>query len=190
MHAEGLRNLGTAREVAKGVIIGLVVDIILLGLPYLTRALGFNLQFDLLQMGVPLWITILIIIVIIPTIAMASRRRGGGIVVSTGRRRPESDVVNVEHNYAGVRWKILYGRVSLYRTEEPYAFCFSNPYCPKCDYEMEAEERGMLFKRHYWRCDRCGNFYKCPTSHPFDAHEVVERLVEADFRTGRLKYPY
>jgi len=83
--------LGTAREIAKGVVIGLVVNSIILGLPYLARALGLNLQYDLLQMEVPLWIAILTIIVLIPTIFMVSRqRRKGGFFVSTGRSAPES----------------------------------------------------------------------------------------------------
>lgn len=182
--------MGTAREIAKGVIIGLVVDIILLGLPYIAQFMGLDFPYNLLQMEVPLWTTILAIIIIIPTIVMVSRRRRRGIIVSVGRRPPESYIVNVEHNYAGLKWKILYGRAGLYRKAEPYAFCHSNPYCPECDYEMEAEKRGWLSKRYYWKCDRCGKFYKCPTPRPYDAHEVVERLVEADFRTGRLKYPY
>ena len=183
--------MGTAREIAKGVFVGVVVNVILLGFPYLAQSLGLGFPYNLLQMEVPVWIAILAVIILIPTIVMASRRRrSGGILVSTGRRRPESYIVNVEHNYAGVRWKILYGRAGFYRKAEPYAFCCSNPYCPECDYEMEAEERGWLFKRYYWKCDRCGEFYKCPTPHPYDAHEVVERLVEADFRTGRLEYPY
>jgi ribosomal protein L37AE/L43A len=186
-----VEDLGTAREIVKGVFIGLIVNIILLSLPYLAQFLGLNFPYNLLQLEVPFWITILAIIFLIPTVAMVSRRRRRGIVASFGspRRPPEAYVKNVEHNYAGVKWKILYGRAGRYRKAEPYAFCSLNPYCPECDYEMESEKRGWLFKRYYWKCDRCGEFYRCPTPHPYNAHEVVKRLVEADFRTGRLEYP-
>jgi len=116
----------------KGIFVGLIVDIILVGLPYLAQSLGLDFPNYLFQMEVPLWITVLAIIIVIPTVVMVSRRRKHGIFVSTGRRPPKSYVVNIEHNYAGVKWKVLYGRARLYREAGPYAFCFSNPYCPEC----------------------------------------------------------
>lgn len=123
------------------------------------------------------------------TVVMVLRGRRYGIVVSTGgpHRPPKAYVFNIEHNYAGVKWKVLYGKASPYRDAESYAFCHINPYCPKCDYEMQAEMSGWIFKRYYWKCDRCGRFYKCPTRSFYDAHEVVERLVEADVRSWRFK---
>jgi ribosomal protein L37AE/L43A len=86
-------------------------------------------------------------------------------------------------NHFGVKWKVLYGG---FLGTEPYAFADGGPYCPECDYEMEAEKRGML-KKYYWKCDHCGKIYKCPVKHPYDAGKIVERLLESEVRSGRLR---
>jgi len=49
----------------------------------------------------------------------------------------------------------------------------------------EAEKQGIM-KNYYWVCKRCGKSYKCPHKSPFYSHEVVEKMLEADIRSGRL----
>jgi hypothetical protein len=142
-------------------------------------------------MELPFWIMLLVILVLLSSIVMYFRTkyRSREISVRLGRQRPRHDVSEFFGYYFGVKWRVLYG--SFLHNSEPYAFCEPNPYCPnpKCMYEMEAERRGRIFKRWYWRCDRCGEYYKCPTKHPNDASETVERMLEADIRSGRLKLP-
>lgn len=181
--------MGTLKQITIGVIIGLIVNGLVLGLPFVLNYFGVDYPFNLLMSQFPLWITLLVVIILVPSIIMLSRpKRSGGIFVGGGRNRPESNVYEIEYNYARVKWKVLYGKASPYRSAESHAFCESNPRCPECKYEMEAEKRGIILKRYHWKCERCGKFYRCPTSHPFDAHEVVERLVEADVRSGRLEF--
>jgi len=51
---------------------------------------------------------------------------------------------------------------------------------------MEAEKRGFLLKKYFWKCYKCGNLYKCPKEHR-KAHKIVEKLVESDIRSGKIK---
>lgn len=86
-------------------------------------------------------------------------------------------------NHFGVKWKVLYG--TYYSLDEPYAFVDGDPLCPDCDYEMKAEQKGLL-KRYFWKCEKCGKSYKCTVKNPYDAAVIVERLVESDIRSGRI----
>jgi len=177
--------LGTIKDIVKGVVIGLIVDAIILGLPYVANFFGLNYPWQLLLMELPIWITLLAVVVLIPTVAMVLRgRHHRRLHVGLGRRPPEHNVYRFISNTFGVKWRVLYGRSSPF-SDSFYAFCQPHPYCPECDYEMEIEQRGLL-KRYDWRCDRCGRRYKCPVN-PYDADEIVERLLESDIRSGRLQ---
>jgi ribosomal protein L37AE/L43A len=87
-------------------------------------------------------------------------------------------------NHFGVKWKVLYG--TYLNLSEPYAFVDGDPLCPDCDYEMKAEQKGLL-KKHYWKCERCGKSYKCPVKNPYDATKIVERLLESEIRRADRK---
>lgn len=182
--------MGTFKQICIGVIIGLIVDGIVLGVPFIFNYIGLNSPFNLLLVETPIWVSFLIVAILIPTIIMVLSvrwRSKDEPMVGIFRGRPEGDVFTLRYNYEGVKWRVLYGRANRYIRSEPYSFCESNPECPKCECEMEAEKRGVILRRYHWKCDRCETFYRCPTKHPFDAHQVVERLVEADVRSGRLK---
>jgi hypothetical protein len=179
--------LGTFKQIGIGVIIGLIVDGLVLGVPFVLSVFGIVSPLNLLMTQFPIWITLLAVIILVPSIIMLLRPKSRGISVAVVRNRPEGNVFTITYYYAGVKWRVLYGRARSYTRSEPYAFCEPHPQCPECDYEMETEKKGILLKNYHWKCDRCGTFYKCPKNHPYDAYEVVERLVEADIRTGRLK---
>lgn len=87
-------------------------------------------------------------------------------------------------NHFGVKWKVLYG--AYMDIKEPYAFVDGDPWCPVCDYEMKAEQKGLL-KKYYWKCERCGKSYVCPVKNSWDATKIVERLLESEIRSGRMK---
>jgi tRNA(Ile2) C34 agmatinyltransferase TiaS len=98
------------------------------------------------------------------------------------RGKPEIPDFIIKYPFSGVIWKVL-GKHQL--IGEPYMYCEPNPYCPECDYEMEAEKIG-LFRRWFWKCNKCGRLYKCPKEH-HKSHEIVEKLVESDIRSGKIK---
>jgi ribosomal protein L37AE/L43A len=95
------------------------------------------------------------------------------------KQRPMNIIERYSLNYFGVKWKVLYGTYGL--GEDAYAFVDGDPLCPNCDYEMKAEQKGLL-KRYYWKCDKCGKSYKVPVSRPYDARGIVERLLESEMR--------
>lgn len=169
----------------KGVVIGLIVDTIILGLLYVANYFGLDYPWKLLLIDLPLWMTLLAVVVLIPTVAMVLRGiHRSHLHVGLGRRPPEHDVYRFNSNAFGAKWRVSYGRSSPF-SDYFYAFCQPHPYCSECDYEMEVEQRGLL-KRCYWKCDQCGRRYKCPVN-PYDADEIVERMLEADIRSGRLQ---
>ena len=127
---------------------------------------------------------------LLPIVIMISRpkRLGGGVVASIGRNPPNDNVYQITKSYYGVVWKGLYGYrrgIGLARSQQPYAYFESDPYCPKCDYKMEEVYAGKLRKSWHWKCDRCGSLYKCPDNDKY-AYNKVERLIESDIRTGRI----
>ena len=176
--------MGIGKEVLKGVIIVIIVDIVVLGLPHVANLLGLDFPYDILHMDVPLWITVLAVIIIIPTVAMVSRRRRHTGFLAAVRGRPRHIHWTLSYAAFGVLWNVLYGRSFTFT--QPYAFCESEPLCPHCKYEMKAKQSGLL-KLFHWHCDRCGKSYRCPEEGPYEASDVVERLVESDIRSGRIK---
>jgi len=180
--------LGTFKKIGIGVIIGLIVNGLVLGVPFILNYVGLNFP-NLFLVETPIWVTFLILTVLIPVIIMflRVRRLSKNEPMVVFRGRPDCYVQHIESIFAGVKWKVLYGKDIPFSHRESYAFCESNPLCPDCEFEMEAEKRGHIFKGYYWKCQSCGKFYKCPTQNPYDAHKLVERLVEADIRSGRLK---
>lgn len=179
----GELSLGTLKEIAKGIIIGLAVNGICFLLSFGLSYLGVNSLLNVLTMQFPFWVTLVIILMSIPIVAMyiESRHASHGFVAVVPRR-PEPAIM-FTMNHFGVKWKVLYGG---FLGTEPYAFHDGGPYCPDCDYEMEAEKRGLL-RRYYWKCDCCGKLYECPIKHPYDAGKIVERLLESEVRSGRLR---
>lgn len=177
--------MGTAKELAKGIAVGLVVNGILFLLSFGLNYLGFNSAIDLLNMQLPFWITLVVILMSVPIAAMyvESKRNRGSVHVGSIPSRPNPALTYEMENF-GVKWKVLYGPFP-HTFRQPYAFT-TNPYCPNCDYEMETEKRGLL-KKYYWKCHRCGKLYKCPAKHAFDADRIVERLLESEIRSGRVK---
>lgn len=177
--------MGFARDIAIGVIAGLIcIPIEYVG----SLVLNYFGLINLMNVQFPIWITLFLVVTAITIVAMIARTRyfGGGASVFIHRSRPDHIVAEFSYPQFGVNWKVLYGsHVSDFL--HPYAWAESNPYCPKCNYEMKEQLRGSIFKRSYWKCDRCGKFYKVPMRDSYDAHEVVERLLESDINTGRIK---
>lgn len=178
--------MGVLKAIGEGILAGLVVEGILLVLSALANYFGLGLPFNLLLMKIPFWITLLAVLASLSSVAIyiRAKRRVGGVLLRIPRR-PEYDVTIFDVNLFGVKWKVLYG--TYFIGSEPYAFCDGGPYCPNCMYEMEAEKRGLIFKRYYWKCDRCGKWYKCPAKTPYDAKRIVEKMVESEVRSGRLR---
>jgi ribosomal protein L37AE/L43A len=152
-----------------------------LGLNYL----GFSSLLELLLTQTPVWINLLTILMLVPIVVMYMRAKyiSHHAFSASIPSRPTQFATFIVNRF-GVKWKALYGTYLLGR-QDPYAFVEGNPLCPDCDYEMEAEQKGLL-KRYYWKCDRCGKSYKCPVKQPYDASRIVERLLESEARSGRL----
>jgi len=176
--------LGTLREIVKGVFIGLSINGAMGFIHFIANYLGLDSPFEFLLMEMPIWVSVTIFIIVIPTVAfyIRSKYTSRGFI-SVVRRRPEDYDFTLKYICFGVVWKIL-GVNRVYSTE-PYIYCEPHPYCPECDYEMEAERIGLL-KRYFWRCYKCGKSYKCSID-PYKASEIVEKLVESDIRTGKIK---
>ena len=50
---------------------------------------------------------------------------------------------------------------------EPELFSFNQlfidgPYCPKCDTELEEKNKGLVFKKDFWKCNLCNIMYEKP----------------------------
>ncbi len=181
----GLTDLGTAKEIAIGLVIGIAGNALWFIISSALSYLNISSPFSLLTMELPLWLVIGAILLVFPIAIMLIRaRQKREMVVELIRRRPTDVIKRFVSDHFGVKWNILYGRFSLH--SDPYAFCEVHPLCPDCDYEMKAEKKGLI-KKYYWQCDRCGKSYKCPAKSPYEASKIVERLLEAEIRSGRLK---
>lgn len=177
--------MGLVREIAVGVLVGVIVNFIVVGIPFLINYFGVEFPFSLLLLELPIWVTLVIIIILIPTIVMYMRAKyTSGYEVLTGRRPPEYVSCNFVYNAFGVKWRCQYGKASPL-SDLFYAYCQPHPYCPECDYEMEPKRMG-IFKRYYWKCYKCGKTYKCPVN-PYDAKTIIERVLESDIRSGKVK---
>ncbi len=173
-------SLSTLREIAIGVIISAIGS-------YISYILNTRGVFDLVNIQFPLWIIIIAIVILLTfmIIYMRFKRKSSDIFVSVARKRPRNNVTTFDTDMFGVKWKVDYGSFTF--SSEPYAWCKSKPYCPDCLYEMDTEKRGRLFKNHYWKCHKCGKYYKCTSKSPYNSHEIIEKMLEADIRSGRLK---
>lgn len=178
-------DLGTTKDVAIGVIVGILADALWFLISSAFSYFNVSSPFSLLTMELPLWLVICAVLIVIPTAIMFVRaRQKRGMIVELIRKRPTNIIQKLASNHFGVKWNVLYGRFSLH--SDPYAFCQVNPLCPDCDCEMEAEKKGLI-KKYYWKCDRCGKSYECPAKSPYEASKIVERLLESEIRSGRLK---
>ena len=167
--------MGTLKEMVKGILIGLIANAIWLFISVIANYFGWNFPFNLLLMQLPLWIVLLAIIILIPSIVMVMRakRRYGGVVLRVPKR-PRHHVTKFDADMFEVKWKVLYG--TFYSIgSEPYAFCESHPFCPECMYEMEAEKRGLIFKRYYWKCDDVANSINVQQSIPTTLVELLKK---------------
>lgn len=172
--------MGLGKEIAKGVLIGVIGEVIVIILSFLANHLGI---IDLMTVQLPVWIFLAIIIILVPAAVMASRvRRPSERIILTAHSRPNHIIGEFTAEQFGVKWRVLYG--SFLPSSEPYAFCKSHPHCPRCDYEMTAKKKGLL-KRYYWKCVPCNKYYKVPQKTPHEASDIVEKLLEAEIRTGR-----
>lgn len=134
---------------------------------------------------VPLWTTIVVGIVALLVAWLAwliHRRRSGGpqIAFVSSRSDPEILLAQGMIDMFGVKWKILFGYAFLPRGE-PYAVA-KGPYCPRCTFEMETEQRGLLVKGPYWKCVPCHKFYRCPEESSAAARDLVQKQVESEYR--------
>jgi hypothetical protein len=180
--------LGLARDIFVSVVSGLVGTLILYGLSLLANILGWKDPLSLLFLKLPFW-TVIITILGLGVLVYVVRGRHQGISFASGsyRQRPRYNVSEIMYSSFGVHWRVLYR--SLAFNLAPYAFCESKPFCPNCKYEMGSPRKRGILKRFSWKCERCGRTYRCPEDHVLDANDVVERFVESDIRSGRLRPP-
>ena len=177
--------MGITREIAIGLVVGILADALWFLISLALSYFNIGSPFSLLTMELPLWLVIGAILIIIPTAIMFVRaKQKRDMIVELVRRRPTTIIQRFVSNHFGVKWSVLYGQFSL--GSDPYAFCEGSPLCPDCDYEMEAERKGLV-KKYYWKCDRCGKSYECPAKSPYEASKIVERLLESEIRSGRLR---
>lgn len=178
--------MGFRKTLLLGIVTGLIVEGIVYGISFVVSRFGLSFLFE---MQMPFWLVLFSILFTFSSVAFyfrAKSKNGGFIAVIPSR--PSYYVVRFKSTMFSVKWNLLYGTSS---TIDPvyYAFCDGGPYCPDCMYEMDAEMKGLIPKRYYWKCDRCGKSYKCPANTPYDAERMVEKMLESEIRSGRLKVP-
>jgi len=164
----------------QGVIIGLTVNALWALISFLSQHFGVQPLIDLLNLQLPLAITIGVVIIALSIAIMVLKARHPGMSVAVIPRRPYP-AKTYSFNHFGVKWNVLYGGGNFLGTQN-YAFVDGDPHCPNCDYEMNYAEKGIIFKKYYWKCEMCGKLYKCPVSHPYEAGKIVERLLETHMR--------
>ena len=179
-------RLGLLKEVSIAVVAGLIGSAILYVIGLIASFLGWANLLNVLFVNLPLWTTLLAVL-IIAVLVYTARGRRREIYAKSIPRRPRYNVSGGTYHHFDVYWHFLYGSFSL--NSEPYAFCEPHPFCPDCKCELESPRKRGIFRRYFWKCERCEKTYKCPENHTFDADEVVEKLVESDIRTGRLRLP-
>ena len=178
--------MGLLKDLGKGILIEVIVIIVVYFISTIANYFGVGYPFNLLLLEYPLWITAVAIILLIPIVVMLARRKRPSPHIGVLPRRPDYNVVVGSYMMYGVRWKFLYGQSS--RLSDPYVFVESRPYCHPCDFKMDVDKKGLFLKKFYWKCERCGEFYECPKGKQFTADEVVERMIESDIASGRIRF--
>ncbi len=178
------------RETLQNLIVQLLVLLIIGGLGL---RLSVNVS-SILGIQEFVWNNSLILVLVIIGGILGARRY---LVARNLHRRPRIGIVRIKRRPAyavrqfkvtlyGVTWRILYGvSTSL---NEPYVFVEPSPYCPKCDYELDAKTKsGSLGFRikHVWHCVPCDQDYD-RNKDLFDEYEIVEKQVEASIRSGNI----
>jgi ribosomal protein L37AE/L43A len=172
---------GFVKKLIEAITVKLAVETVFAVIIAISGYLGV-LSFTKMQL--PVWVAILFVLLSLAIVGIVHFRRGKGGFFVARSRKPGHIRAKFEFDTFGVKWTALYGGTTP--LSEPYVY-IEGPYCPKCGYEMGAEERGILFKKYYWRCAPCGKYFKCPEKYPSDAERVVKKLIEAEIRTGRSK---
>ena len=78
----------------------------------------------------------------------------------------------------GVKWQIYEPEVFV--SSSPWV---DGPYCPKCDEELVEKNRGLIFKKNLWTCQKCEKDYDKPKG---DLKDQVEKNFFKKKRQGRL----
>jgi len=141
-----------------------------------------------------LWSNSLILGLIVVGVLLVTRqilvmrhvRRVSQIGIYGVKRRPEYVARKFKGRFYGVMWRVLFG--SAYITEGSYVFVEPYPYCPNCDYELDARTKSGLLGlavRHLWHCAQCKRDYRRNRNYP-DESDVIEKRVEAWIRSGSI----
>lgn len=131
------------RETLQNLIVQLLVLLIIGGLGL---QLSVNIA-SLLGIKEFLWNNSLILALLLTGAILVVRKyqvaskihRLPGIGIVGVRRRPEYAVRQFKVDQYGVAWRILFGSSTAF--DEPYVFVEPSPYCPKCDYELDAKTK-------------------------------------------------
>lgn len=111
-----------------------------------------------------------------------NKRYGGAVLFALGR--PTRVDTKVSINMFGVKWIAL-----IEENESPYVY-IEGPFCPKCDYEMEANVKRKLFgliRKYIWNCVPCDIEYKRPREAAGQTRETVKKWVESKIRRGEIR---
>ena len=68
-------ELGTLKEIGKGVAIGLLIDGAMGFIHFIANCLGLDSPFEFLLMEMPIWISVTVFIIVIPTVAFYIRSK-------------------------------------------------------------------------------------------------------------------
>jgi hypothetical protein len=178
---------GFAKKLIEAITVKVIVEIIVTIILAIFGSFGLGYLLSFANMQLPVWVAISLtfLALVIVCIVLLRKNKITPFIVAIPSR-PNHVIAEFDCDMFGVKWTALYG--GTIGPSKPYVY-IDGPYCPKCEYEMGAEKRGILFKKYHWKCVPCGKYYKCPEQHPSDAEKAVEKWFEAEIRTGRVRIP-
>lgn len=176
---------GFMKKVIEAISVKFIVEtffaILFLVFGYINRDVILNF----FSFQIPMWEMAIAIVGLLFVVGIALKinsNRKSRAFFSVIRGRPSHIDYAFNVDMFGVKWRALYG----HSFGNQYAFS-EGPFCPTCMFEMDSVKKGFFFTKRYWHCIPCNKYYRIPTESSYDAGKAVERYIESEIRSGRIK---
>ena len=132
----------------------------------------FSVSSHMMQINVPLWVTLLVIGSIILLKYALDKTSDMPLPFGYYRPRNGNEIERpLQHN--GLNWSVYTPHQRLGRDEYVWV---NGPFCPSCNFELKLN--GLMKKS--WVCARCGVKIKTRMKNAYDEEEHIKQIAYAD----------
>ncbi|KXA93213.1 hypothetical protein AKJ64_01200 [candidate division MSBL1 archaeon SCGC-AAA259E17] len=170
--------MGITKDLIKGIVVGVISDIIVGFLLYLFPSLP-----QVPEIVSPFW-WILLPVVFVAFFVGLGLMRGNGSgagLVAVGTDYPKHVQDSQDFQKFGVWWRGTLGR--LYRTGDLYVH-MEGPFCPNCATKLSSNKNEKFlgwFTEHTWICPDCEEEYERPKKFLYKEKNAAKSIAKKKF---------